>query len=254
MTDQVRPRPLASIFDQAFRLYCDQLPLFCGIAALIFIPGGFLMSLGHLTHVEVRSLVEQTYRAGIPIVQMAATFAVASIYLKRSVTITDCYEPILPLLLRVGLTELLLLISVIIAFLLLVVPGFYVLVAWSFVPQVMMMEGLWGRDALKRSEQLIKGVWWRTWGLQLIVLILSESSAGYSLTWWKFAPIVGPLMTAIILSVVWGYASAVLAVYYFDRRFQVERFDLGGLSAALKVASASAQDRFGFPSAVPERN
>ena len=254
MTDQVRPHPLADIFDQAFRLFCEHCLLFCGIAAVIWIPCGFLMSLGHLTHLEVGSLVEQTYRAGIPIVQMAATFAVASIYLERSVTITDCYEPILPLLLRVGLTELALLISVVIAFITLIVPGFYVLVAWSLVPQVMMMEGLWGRDALKRSEQLIKGSWWRTCGLQLIVLIMSESSADYSMLWWKFAPIVGPPVTAIILSVVWGYASAVLAVCYFDRRFQREGFDLAGLGAVMRVASASAQSPFGSPSAVPERS
>ncbi len=245
----IRPRQLADIFDHAFQLYCEHFLLLSGIAAVIWIPCGALMALGHLTHVETGSIVEQTYHAGIPVVQMAVMFAVANIYLGRPATITDCYEPVLPLLVRIGLTELLLLISVIIAFVMLIVPGFYVLVAWTLVPQVMMIEGRWGWDALKRSERLVKKVWWQTCGLGLIVVLMGELSADYSMVWWKAAPVVGPLATALILSVVCGYTSAVLAVYYFDRRCRMEGFDLGALEAEMSRIGAMEGGPIAAPSA-----
>ncbi|HSR56551.1 MAG TPA: hypothetical protein VLL57_00100 [Candidatus Binataceae bacterium] len=233
MNHEMRPRSFGDIFDHSFQLYTDRFWLLTGISAVIWIPVGLMLAFGHLAHLQLAWLADQTWRAGLPVIQMAITYAVANTYLDSPVDITDCYEPIFPLLFRIGITELLLLIFVIVAFVLLVLPGIYVLVAWSLVPQVMMVERRWGRDALKRSENLVKGVWWQTCWMGLILLLIGESFADYTMTWWKVAPLTGPLATSVILSVVCGYTCSVVAVYYFDRRCRSEGYNLQMLAEEL---------------------
>lgn len=233
MNHEMHPRPFLDLFDHGFQIYVDHLWLMTGISAAIWIPVGLMQAFGHLAHLQLSSIADQTWRAGLPVLQMAITYAVANAYLDTEVDIADCYERIFPALIRIGITELLELIFVVLAFILLVVPGFYVLVAWTLVPQVMMIEGRWTKDAFKRSESLVKGVWWQTCWLGLILLILGESCADYSMIWWKFAPVTGPLVTSVILSVVCGYTSTVLAVYYFDRRCRSEGYNLQMLAEEL---------------------
>jgi uncharacterized membrane protein len=48
---------------------------------------------------------------------------------------------------------------------LLILPGIYVAVRWYFVPQTVVVEGARGAAALVRSGELVRGMWWRTFGL-----------------------------------------------------------------------------------------
>jgi hypothetical protein len=61
--------------------------------------------------------------------------------------------------------------------LLLVVPGIYLFVRWYFVPQAVVLEDHRSVAALRRSNQVTVGFWWRTFGLvlaaNLAVLVLS---------------------------------------------------------------------------------
>ncbi|NTU99437.1 hypothetical protein HGA64_05560, partial [Candidatus Falkowbacteria bacterium] len=45
-------------------------------------------------------------------------------------------------------------------FILLIIPGFYLLVRFSFAAFAYMFEGYEGASALKRSSELVKGNWW----------------------------------------------------------------------------------------------
>ena len=56
-------------------------------------------------------------------------------------------------------------IGISIGLVLLVVPGVYLAVRWYFVPQAVMVDGARGTRALKRSGELVRGHWWRTFGL-----------------------------------------------------------------------------------------
>ncbi len=71
---------------------------------------------------------------------------------------------------------------------------------------------------------------------------MGELSADYSMVWWKFAPVVGPMLSAVILSVVNGYTAAVLAVYYFDRRARTQGYDLAMLAREIEGIGAPAAD------------
>ena len=56
-------------------------------------------------------------------------------------------------------------IGVAIGLVLLVLPGIYLAVRWYFVPQTVVIEAARGTGALDRSGELVRGSWWRTFGL-----------------------------------------------------------------------------------------
>jgi hypothetical protein len=56
---------------------------------------------------------------------------------------------------------------------LLVLPGFYLLVALSLATPVLVLDGKGPIDALKLSLHLIRGNWWRTAGIYTITLVIA---------------------------------------------------------------------------------
>lgn len=50
---------------------------------------------------------------------------------------------------------------------LLIVPGIWLSIRWFFAAQAAVVDGLRGPAALRRSAELVKGSWWRTFGLLL---------------------------------------------------------------------------------------
>jgi hypothetical protein len=61
--------------------------------------------------------------------------------------------------------------------LLLVIPGIYLWVRWFFVPQAVVVEGARGPHALGRSSAVVRGFWWRTFGL-IVMVTLAASLVG----------------------------------------------------------------------------
>ena len=49
-----------------------------------------------------------------------------------------------------------------------VVPGIYILVRWVFVPQAVVLDGARGTAALARSGEVVRGFWWRAFGILLL--------------------------------------------------------------------------------------
>lgn len=51
--------------------------------------------------------------------------------------------------------------------------AFYFAVRWGFFVETLLLEEISVRDALKRSSELVRGVWWRMCGMLLAVFLLS---------------------------------------------------------------------------------
>lgn len=71
-------------------------------------------------------------------------------------------------------------IIVILAFIMLVVPGIYVGIASSFTFFIIVHEHKGSTDSLKRSFDLVKGYWWGTFGF-LFIMMLIQVTIMYSL-------------------------------------------------------------------------
>ncbi len=139
------------------------------------------------------------------------------------------------------------------ATLLLIAPGVWLYIAWAFAMPVLLVEGLRGRTALGRSYQLVKGRWWRTFGVLAVGFIL----AGVVSTIVQGAFLVGIIvepdndLLVLVLSALAGvvglaigtpFQAALLTVVYFDLRVRKEGFDLELLAQGIGGSVPAAPD------------
>ncbi|QEC46993.1 hypothetical protein FSW04_04910 [Baekduia soli] len=128
------------------------------------------------------------------------------------------------------------------AFLALVVPGIFLVIAWSVAFPVLLVEGKVGRAALARSYRLVQGRWWATLGRLAVAyilvtvvtavasaIILVPALAVVSDT--SFAALALDHAANLVVSLVTTpFLAAVTTFVYFDLRVRKEGFDLTRLA------------------------
>lgn len=152
-------------------------------------------------------------------------------------------------------------LGVTLGLLLLIVPGIWLAWAWLLAMPALLIEGVRGRAALKRSFDLVRGRWWRTLGVFLLGFILvsitsaivqalffvgmflDSATIALILVLYSLASIVGLLITT-------PFISALLVVAYFDLRVRKEGFDLELLAQGIG-GQAPAPDREDDPPRLP---
>lgn len=149
--------------------------------------------------------------------------------------------------------------------LLLIVPGIWLYLAWAFAVPALLVEGLRGRKALGRSFHLVKGRWWRTFGVIVVGFILASVVSaivqGVFLLGILFESdndllvvVLNAIATTLAFVLVTPFQAALVTVVYFDLRIRKEGFDLEllahGIGAGLPPAQADAQEL--WPAAVDE--
>lgn len=127
----------------------------------------------------------------------------------------------------------------------LLLPGIWLYIAWAFALPVLLVEGLRGPAALRRSYSLVRGRWWRTFSVIalgfLLAIIVSTLARGVFLMGLLIADddaLVLALSTAagiVGLAVSAPFQAALLTVLYFDTRARSEDFDLERLAGELGV-------------------
>nr|MBA2349306.1 glycerophosphoryl diester phosphodiesterase membrane domain-containing protein [Solirubrobacterales bacterium] len=151
---------------------------------------------------------------------------------------------------------LLLVLSLLVGFLLLIVPGVWLAVSFSVAIPVLLVERLGGAQALRRSFDLVKGRWWPTLGrvaaaylliavaaavigfllaIPILLLVEEASYGGLILT---------GLINLVATVVTTPFLAAVTVLIYFDLRIRKEGFDpallaerMGGEDATSTVAA-----------------
>lgn len=135
---------------------------------------------------------------------------------------------------------------VLLAFLMVVVPGVWLSVAWSLAFVALVAEELTSTGALQRSFALVQGRWWPTFGVLLVAFLLNfivdqiiaipfaigsfvsdDSLVGVGLS--AVASIVSDVITT-------PFVAAVFVLVYFDLRVRKEGFDLQLLAEAMGPA------------------
>lgn len=194
-------------------------------------------------------------------------------YLGRHTSVQESFEFAADRLLSLLWIAILVAVLVGIGFVLLLLPGVYLLVAFSVAIPVLMAEGIKGMRALTRSRQLVSGRWWATFGrlfiawLLLVVLSLVFAAVNVasalsvsSVTVYLVVNTVVAGITAILTA---PFTAAVATVIYIDLRVRKEGADRDQLLSG-EVASGGwppsyirppgAGDAYGFggPS-TPER-
>lgn len=232
MAYDIHPRSFGEILDLGFRVVRDNIILLAGIAALVFIPLAVLQMISHSATSGVIELIFLLIAA--PVMQAALTVAIANVYLGRPITIDEAYRSVKPILIPYLGTFLLIYLLIILGFVCLIIPGFYLMICWSLAAQVMIIERRFGLESMSRSRSLVRGAWWATLGIALAAAIISEVPTLALTALWTFIPFFGPLLTGVTRSVTATYASAVMVIYYFDRRCRIEDFDLRLLAEQIR--------------------
>lgn len=179
----------------------------------------------------------------------AACFDIVSgTYLDREPTWRESLRFALRKLRSLTWLEILYVLGLGLGFVLCVIPGIYLYVAWTVAVPVLLFEDLRGRRALGRSRRLLKGRWWPTAAVLLLVFILSGILASV---------IQGVLLAAVSSSdsdlvaaigngiaqagaavLTTPFGAAISTVLYYDALVRKEAFDLQQLAAGFGVDPA----------------
>ena len=129
-----------------------------------------------------------------------------------------------------------------------IVPGVWLWVAWSVAPSVLLVEGVKGFKALRRSYRLVKGRWWPVFAATLVgfllaavvgagigalsaPLLFTDSSDNLFVT-----VVVDTIVNSVSGILTTPFQAALVAVIYFDLRVRKEGFDLELLAQRIGTA------------------
>ena len=107
--------------------------------------------------------------------------------------------------------------------------GFYLMVRWSFILQVALLERLGPLAAMSRSSALVKRNWWRVMNMTIII---GGITVGISIILGTI-PTIGPTLGSILSTPVFVIGITLL---YYDLRVRKEEYNLDLLAAELHVS------------------
>lgn len=240
MAYNIRPLSFAEILDRAFALLRDHFSLLVGISAVVYLPWGVLNAVAQFApSLSLRFAIIAVAGIGLafaePVMAIAITVAVADVYLDHPATVGEAYGTTRSILGAVFGTWLLWAVLFALALIAAVIPGIYFATCWALFVPVMIIERRFGMAALRRSRELVRGAWWRTFAIVLVAALIGEVPASALSILWMYVPILGPFLYAATLAVTVTFSALAIVIYYFDRRCRTEDFDLRLLAEQIRA-------------------
>ena len=277
---QLRPLGVGEILDAAINIYFRNLGPLWRIAAIVILPATVLILLLNLIGLnEVTALQEGAARysfgdsilildeSTVLVTTLAAALvsliayllvigasfrAVSELYLGR--------QPDAGASLRYSAGRIhsqiwigfLFVLGVGLGFIALILPGIWLLFAWSVAIPALMLEDKRGTKALGRSFDLVRHNWWRVFGALLVGFIFialfefltsaaTEGLGGLADDSVALYATVANLINALLTIFTAPLQAAIVTVVYYDLRVRKEAFDVEVLAANLETpGSASA--------------
>ena len=246
MAYEIRAMSFGEILDSGFRLLRNHALILIGFALPIYIP------LAYATN-RLEAQAQATAKPDLtalfpmlilislsPLVTVALTTAIAEYYLGRSVSFGQVLRSTLAVFFPITGTFFLMGFAVLGGLLLLVIPGLYLALSFYLVTTVAVIEKCYGRKALRRSRELMRGNLLRALGIVVLSwLMVTVLGMGIGMAF-ALAPSLAPLASGIAQAVTVALLTAVSVVLYFDIRCRKEAFDLEHLAAQVDGAGSVA--------------
>ena len=175
-----QPRDITALFRDSLRVYVRHAGLFILLSAAVVVPVdlvvegiGLEMLTGRYdstpTIAETAVPTVVRFLVVVPIITAICIYALLSIEAgerpSAGRTLVSGFEQFTPLFFAVLIAA----IGIAAGFVLLVIPGIYLAVKLFFVPQTVVVEGARGTESLRRSSDMVRGFWWRTFGLVVMI-------------------------------------------------------------------------------------
>lgn len=269
-TTSLQPMGFTDILDATFSLYRNHIGLFLGISAVCCLPHIAFSASTHWMRAFCDFVLSILCYGGL-------AYASAEVYLGRRLTVRAAFNRVidriwpylgstflygLAIVAVYGLfligaelsTTIRILLNDEIEYLIIVPIAVCFMARWGFYDRAVLIEETSARDALRRSSELVKGAWWRVFGMMfgimllsnMIELVLQISSAFiFSLSGiagevdlmemrevlWHNHRVEGVyhvwhVMTTAIQTFTMPIAVIGFTLLYFDRRFRKEGFDI----------------------------
>ncbi|MDE0376610.1 MAG: hypothetical protein OXK16_11720 [bacterium] len=248
---QLRPLGVGEIVDATFTVYRRRFgPMFAIVLMLVFIP--FLVSLAGGCSLDAGGTTTCTspigwlgYYVGVVgsiVAGVAAVLVAAGAYADVPSDWRSAMSIGVRRTVAILLATIVAGILMVIGFVLLVIPGIFVLVSLAVTWEALIIEGVGPMESIKRSWRLVSGERWRVFGAGVLVIVLMVIFVG-----------VVSAVIALILSAVLGVSggmtgylvqqvasllsipltAALGTVIYLDLRVRKESLSADELAAAL---------------------
>jgi len=153
-------------------------------------------------------------------------------------------------------------------FLLFVLPGIYLWIAFSVAAPVLLFEGVKGTGAFGRSRRLVQGRWWPVFGTLLLGFILAAVVGGIitAILTGVLAlgggsgdfveALVGAVAGSVAAIITTPFQAALIAILFFDLKVRKEGFDVTLLAEGMGTSAprGGPEERrgIGSPASAPE--
>jgi len=244
MQYQIRPMSLGEILDTGFSIVRNHFVQIVGISALVYVPIALMQGLleGAKQGEPPTAAMGVGFVVGFlafvilsPIVTVAITYLIGELYQGRSTTIGEAFRQAVAILLPVIGTGLLSGFLIVAGFLLLVIPGIWLLLGMIVLSQVMIFERRFGTAAIRRSLDLMSGHRLRALGITVIGGIVTGVLGFAFGLFANLIPLAGPIASGIASAVGNAFIAAVSVVLYFDIRCRKEAFEIEHLARLVRA-------------------
>jgi hypothetical protein len=265
----LRPLGVGEILDAGIKVYLGNARILMGLSAVVVVPFQMLNAVVLLSVVSsanevprgfaglgARNAVDNSATLGAKVilsftglivgvlVTAACVKAVSDAYLDQPVDLGASLRFAARRILSLVWLEILTLVLLAFAFAALLVPGIWLYAAWSVATPALLIEGLRGRHALRRSFGLVKGRWWPVAGVLVVaavmvalisgaiegVLLAIVLTSGGSVF---FAVVVVTFTGGVASILTQPFQAAVKTILYYDLRVRREGYDVQLLAEQL---------------------
>jgi hypothetical protein len=258
----VPQRGVGDILSAAFELYKRNWQTLMGITAVVAVPVAFVQTF--LAHQLTRSVSTTTSNGTYTLVTTSPAFgrnllaeltllllsvfvyalltgaitrAVASETAGLPIDLSDSYNYAGGRILPILWVSILCGLAVALGFILLVIPGIFVLVKLSVTVPSLVVENRRGTDALGRSWDLVKGHWWHIFGALILAWIISAVATAILSAPFSSWPL-RAIGSAVAQVVTLPFTTTVGVLLYLDLRARKEALTVEALRTELQSQPA----------------
>ncbi|MCA9028152.1 MAG: hypothetical protein KDA86_23280 [Planctomycetaceae bacterium] len=256
MAYRIQQLKLGGILDQAVAITKDHFGLLFSIMVLLFIPANLIAGYAQIALLPprptfgsppevIQAYNEAAFRAfpvtmGItllllfvvmPLTNAAVINAVARLYLGQQTTAVESIKYGLSRLMPLIWTSILMGLAIMGGLILLIIPGILLAFWFSLSTHVVVIEGISGGAALKRSKELVRP----NMGTMIVLgLLLGGINFGVGLAVGIIPqPYLQLLVHQVVIGIMTIFGTAAFVVFYFSCRCGVENFDLQYLAESI---------------------
>ena len=247
---KIQPLGLGQLFDTGIKIYFRHFKFVVGAAAIVLIPFHLVFFLifkmmfenpADLENVNIVVMISFVLLTIImmPLIQGATIKVISDVYMGETVSVKKAYAFAARKIGALILGGIIFGILVGIGTILLIIPGIYLMVAFYLFPYAIVLENKSSTQSLSRSQQLVKGSWFKlflvillmgvlTWVIQAIVQVPWEMyvrSSDDILTVIRLMPVV-QLIQNILQLLIYPIGIIISILFYYDLRVRKEGYDL----------------------------